>query len=73
MNPNLDFQAFYSHFQTTSGQMMSLPGHFRSRGSHVVIFCHMTTSSCELQPCRSSNVSKIWPIGLLQPLPGDFW
>ena len=32
MNPNLDLQAFYSHFQGTSGQMTSLLGHFRSRG-----------------------------------------
>ena len=27
--PKLDLQALYSHFQLTSGQMMSLPGHFR--------------------------------------------
>jgi len=25
-----EFSAFYSHFQVTSGQMTSLPGHFRS-------------------------------------------
>ena len=26
------FSAFYSHFRETSGEMTSLPGHFRSRG-----------------------------------------
>ena len=72
MNPNLDLQAFYSHFQATSGQMTSLPGHFRHVGSHVVISCHVTATSCELQPCRSSNVPKTLLIGLLQPLPCDF-
>ena len=30
MYPKLDLQAFYSHFQVTSGQMTSLPGHFWS-------------------------------------------
>jgi len=25
-----EFSAFYSHFQVTSGQMTSLPNHFRS-------------------------------------------
>ena len=29
--PKLDLQAFYSLVQVTSGQMTSLPGHFRSR------------------------------------------
>ena len=49
--------------------MMSLPEHFRSRevtSGHV-------TSTCELQPGKTSNVPKTWLIGLLQPLPGDFW
>ena len=32
----------------------------------------MTATSCELQPCRRSNVRKTWLVGLLQPLPGDF-
>jgi len=27
----LEFLAFYSNFQVTSGQMTSLPGNFRSR------------------------------------------
>ena len=71
MNPNLDFQGFYSHFQTTSGQMTSLLGHFRSRGSYVVISCHVT-ATCELQPCGSSNVPKTGLTGFLQSLPGDF-
>jgi len=26
------FLALYSHFQVTSAEMMSLPGHIRSRG-----------------------------------------
>ena len=26
-----EFSAFYSHFQVTSGEMTSLPGHFLSR------------------------------------------
>jgi len=42
--------AFYSHFQVTCGHMTSLPSHFRSRD---VISCHVTATSCELQPCRS--------------------
>ena len=44
------FSALYSHFQVTSGQMTSLPvtsGHLRSGD---VISCHVTASSCELQP-----------------------
>jgi len=44
-------------------------GHARSRD---VISCHVTATSCELQPCRSSNVPKTRLIGLLQLLPGDF-
>jgi len=57
-----EFSAFYSHFQVTFGQMTSLPGHFRSNdvtsGSlpvtlgRVIIYCHVTASYCELQPCR---------------------
>jgi len=66
--PKLDIYAFYSHFQVTSGQMKSLLDHFRSRD---VISCHVSATSCELQPCASSNVLKTWLIGLLQPL-GEF-
>jgi len=65
------FLALYSHFQVTSGEM-SLPGHIRSVGSHDVNSCHVTATSCELQPSRSSNAPKTHVFGLLQPLPGDF-
>jgi len=40
----LEFSVFFSHFQETFGQMMSLPGHFWSR--HI-ISCHVT-DSCKL-------------------------
>jgi len=50
--------------------------HFRVTSSHLrspdVISCHVTTSSCELQPCRKSNAQYTPVSGLLQPLPGDF-
>jgi len=36
-----------------------------------IISCHVTTTSCEFQPCRCSNVPKTRLIRLLQPLPGD--
>jgi len=65
-----------------SGLLQSLPGDFRSNdvfrvtSGHVmprhVISCHVTATSCELQPCRSSNVPKSRITGLLQPLPDDF-
>ena len=50
------FSALYSHFQVTSGQIMSLPGsgHLRSRD---VISCHMTASSCELSLVGSEMYS----------------
>jgi len=66
------FAAFYSHFQVTSAEMTSLPvtsGHLRSRD---VISCHVTASSCELQPCRKSNPQYTPVFGLIQPLPGNF-
>jgi len=121
------FSAFYSHFQLTSGQMTSLPGHFRSlevtwrhftsrdglllratalqevkhtvhasfqpstatsrwlpvkwrhfwvTSGHLrsqnVIFCHVTASSCELEPCKKLNAQYTPVFGLLQPLPVDF-
>jgi len=56
--PKDDLYAFYSHFQVTSAQMTLLPGHLWSVRSCDVISCHVTTTSCELQPCRSSNVHK---------------
>jgi len=37
--------AFYSHFQVTSGQMMSLPGHFRS---FEVTSRHLLSPDCLL-------------------------
>jgi len=68
----LQFLAFYSHFQVISGQLTSprvTSGHLRSRD---VISCHVTSSSCELQPCRKWNVQYTPVFGILQPLPGDF-
>jgi len=62
----------YSHFQGTSGQMTSLPGHFRSPEVTWRLSCHVSASSCELQPCRKWNVQYTPVLGLLQPLPGDF-
>jgi len=44
-------------------------GHVRSRD---VISCHVTASSCELQPCRKWNVHYMQGFGLLQPLFCDF-
>jgi len=66
------FSAFYSHFLVTSGKMTSLrvtSGHLRLRD---VISCHVTASSCELQPCKKWNAQYTWVFGLLQPLPGNF-
>jgi len=70
--PKVDLQAFYAtsrwlplkwrHVQVTSGHMKSCD----------VISSHVTATSCELQPCRSTNVLKTWLIGLLLPLQGDF-
>jgi len=49
--------------------------HFRVNSGHVrsrdVISCHVTNASCELQPCKCSNVPKTELTGL-QPLPGNF-
>jgi len=67
-----EFWAFYSHFQVTSCQMSSLPvtsGHLSSRD---VISCHVTASSCEIQPCRKSNAQYTRAFELLQQLPGNF-
>jgi len=41
-------------------------------GSCDIISCHMTATSCELQPYRSSNIPQTEVFGLLQSLPGDF-
>jgi len=71
--------AFYSHFQVTSGQMTSLPSHFRSRD---VISCHVTASSCELRLlgneiysiCEFSALSSYFQVtsGQMTSLPGQF-
>jgi len=50
------------HFRVTSGNL-------RSRD---VISCHVTASSCELEPCKKWNAQYMRDFGLLQPLPGDF-
>jgi len=65
------FSAFSSHFQVSSGQMSSLPDHLGHLRSHNVNSCHVTASSCELQPRRNWNVPYTRAFGLLQPLPGD--
>jgi len=52
--------------------MTSLPGHFRSPEVTDVISCHVTASSCKLQPCRKSNTQYTPVFFLLQPLQGDF-
>jgi len=67
-----EFWAFYSHFQVTYCQMSSLPGHFWSPEVTWVISCHVTASSCELQPFRKSNAQYTRVYGLQQPLPGKF-
>ena len=36
------FSALYSHFQVTSGQMTSLPGHFGHLKSRDIISCYVT-------------------------------
>jgi len=65
------FSAFYSHFQVTSGQM-SLSVTSGQLSSRDIISCHVTASSCQLQPCMKSNAQCTPVFGLLQPLPGDF-
>jgi len=52
----------WRHFRVTYG-------HLRS---HDIITCHVTASSCEVQPCRKWNVQYMQVFGLLQPLLGDF-
>jgi len=49
--------------------------HFRSlplKWVRDVISCHVTASSCKLQPCMKSNAQCTPVFGFLQPLPGDF-
>jgi len=52
----------WRHFRVISG-------HLRTRG---VIYCYVTASYCELQPCRKWNVQYMRVFGLQEPLPGDF-
>jgi len=66
------FSAFYSHFQMTSCQMTSLPGHFRSPAVAWRHFLWRAASSCELHPCRKWNIQYTPVFGLLQTVPGDF-
>jgi len=65
----LEFLAFYSHFQVTSGQT-SLPSHFQSR-EVMTSFPVMWVSCCELQPCgKLKDQTRVF--GLPKHLPGDF-
>jgi len=50
----------------TSGEMTSIPGHFRSRD---VIFLSRDCHLLRVTALRSSNIPKSRPTGLLQPLP----
>jgi len=66
------FSALYRHFQVTSGKWRHLrvtSGYLKSRD---IISCHVTASSCELQPCRKWSVQYMPVFGPLEPLPGDF-
>jgi len=66
------FSALYSHFQVTSGQMTSLPGHI---WSPEITWRHFLSRHCilrELLPCRKWNVQYMPVFGPLQPLPGNF-
>ena len=56
MYPKLGLEAIYSHFQETSAQMTSLSGHFQSGRVRDVISCHVTSTSFELERCKSSNL-----------------
>jgi len=58
--------------QPLSGDFWSNDVTSRHVNSRDVICSNLTTTSCELQDCSSSNLPKTWCTGLLQPLPGDF-
>jgi len=68
--PKLDLQ----HSTATSRSLLVKSCYFQIPWSHArsVTSFPVTTTSCKLQPCRSSNVPKTWLTGLLQPFPGDF-
>jgi len=71
-----------AQYMPVFGLLQPLPGDFLSNDvtsgslqvtwSCDVISCHMTSSSCELQPCRMLNVQYMPVCGPLQPLKGDF-
>jgi len=67
-----EFSAFYSRFQVnfrwnvTSASLLVTGGHVTSNS------CHMTDSSCNVQPCRKQNAHHTWVFGILQPYPVDF-
>jgi len=68
----LQFSAFYSHSRWLPVKWHHFRvtfGHLRSRD---IIFCHVTSSSCELQPCRKLNVQYTLVFGVLRPLPNEF-
>ena len=48
-----EFSAFYSYFQVTSGQMTSLPGHFRSP---QVTWCHLAYTSFRPSTATSGHI-----------------
>jgi len=83
MHSICQFLAFYSHFQVTSAHMTSFWVTSRNLGSRDVISCHMTASSCELQPCRKGNVqyTRVFAFyshfqvtsGQMTSLPGHLW
>jgi len=58
--------------QVTSGQMTSLPGHFRSSEVTSRLFLSCDCLLPNLQTCRKWNTLYMPVFGLLQPLPGDF-
>jgi len=70
----------YTSFQPSTAYSRWLPvkwrhfwftfGHLRSCD---IISSHVTSSCCELQPCRKWNVQYTWVFCLLQPLPDGFW
>ena len=63
MHQRREFPAFYSHFKVTSGQMTSLPVHFRSRED-----CLHLRATALLEVKRNKDAV----VGFLQPHIGDF-
>jgi len=68
--PNLTYRPSTATSRWLLDKWRHFQGHLRSRD---VTSCYVTSTSCELQPCRNLNVPKSWLLGLLQPFPGDFW